>query len=222
MSNPQIELFLAVAWRAIGSYIVHIDTLATPAEARAHLAPLAAVLVPLAPPQWAYGATPDPLVALTAFQAGLPPPMKPEIARELRSWALSIKDSPLYHDANADAAAWYTRTQRLIALADDAMPEVTDAATLALAQVLSIFVGSYLVAAARTFGVPPAQPMYQPPPIIVWPEDPDDPMPPPIVPDPIPIDRSGEAGVLSLGERWTLLAQRVQEMVDKVSQQLGL
>lgn len=216
------DLFLAVAWRAIGSYIVNVDTLATPADARAHMTPLVAPLVALAPPQWAYGATPDPLVALTAFVQGLPPPMKPEIVRELRSWALRVPGSPLYHDNNAEAGAWYTRTQRIVALADDPLPSVTSAATLALAQVLAIFKDSYLVGAARTFGAPPPQAMYQPPPILVYPDDPEDPMPPPIVPDPVPIDRSTEAGALSLAQMWTLLARRVQEMVDKVTQQLGI
>ena len=215
------ETFLAVAWRAIGSYIVNVDTLATPADARAHIAPLAAVLVAVAPPQWAYGATPDPLVALTAFVQGLPPPMKPEIVRELRSWALGVRLDRQYHDANPDADAWYARTQRIVALADDAVPAVTNATTLALAQVLAIFQDSYLVAAARTFAAPPPQPTYQPPPIIVYPEDPEDPMPPPIVPDPIPLDTAPEAGELSLAVRWTLLAQRVQEMVDKVTAMLA-
>lgn len=216
------ETFLAVAWRAIGSFIVNVDTLATPADARAHIAPLAAVLVAVAPPQWAYGASPDPLVALTAFVQGLPPPMKPEIVRELGSWALRVPGSPLYHEDNAEAEAWYTRTQRIVALADDTVPAVTDAATLALAQVLAIFQDSYLVAASRTFPAPPAQAMYQPPPTIVYPEDPEDPMPPPIVPDPVPIDRSSEAGVLSLAQMWTLLAQRVQEMMDKVALLMGI
>lgn len=216
------ETFLAVAWRAIGSYIVHVDTLSTPTEARAHIAPLAAVLVAVAPPQWAYGATPDPLAALVAFQAGLPPPMKPEIVRELRSWALRVPGSPLYHDANPEAAEWYVRTQRIVALADDPLPEITSAATLALAQALAIFRDSYLVVAARTFALPPPQAMYQAPPIIVYPDNPEDPMPPPIVFDPVPIDRSDEAGVLPLAQMWALLAQRIQEMMDKVAELMGV
>lgn len=214
--------FSNLAWRAIGAYVAHVDALATPAEARAFMLPYAVVLTAYALPQWQYGASPDPLAAVNGFYANVPPPMRPEIVRELRSRALAVPSSPAYYDANPDAGMWYMRARRIVALADDPLPVVSSPGSLALAQVLMIFRQSYLVSAARTFWAPPPQPMYQPTPITVFPDNPDDPMPPPIEFDPVPIDRTAEAGLVPLALVWDSFMQRVQEMVDKASAMYGL
>lgn len=75
--------FLQAAWVALARYLVNIDSLATPADARAFLAPYAAALTPSAGFQ--FGAIPDPLAAWDAFTTDLPAPLRPEVGRELRS-----------------------------------------------------------------------------------------------------------------------------------------
>jgi hypothetical protein len=81
-----------------------------------------------------YGANPPPLDAWDAFTTNLPAPVQPEVSREVRSWLILVRDSRVYVDVNDDAMDWYTRAQRVIALADDALPDITDAASLKLAQ----------------------------------------------------------------------------------------
>lgn len=203
--------FFQGAWVALARYLVQIDALATPTDARAFLAPYAAALTP--PPEFAFGAIPDPLVQWQNYTANLPPPTQPEIGREVRSWVTRVRDSKLYTDANADAADWYTRTQRAIALADDALPSVTDAASLKLAQVLVLLQNAPFLVVLRTFVAPPPQPQYQPDDIPVYPAVPGDPAPPPIVPPPVPLDYSDRVGVLPLAQRWALVQQRLQQLI---------
>lgn len=210
MSSP----FFQAAWVKLARYLVAIDSLATPADARAFLAPHAAAIAPLAPPQFAFGASPDPLVAWDDFTANLPAPVRPEIALELRSWLIRVRDSRAYDDTDPDAAAWYARATRAVALADDALPSVTDAASLALAQIVVLLQNALFLVVLRTFVPPPPQALFQPPPTYAYSENPLDPPPDPVYPDPVPLDRGEEYGVLPLGERWTLLAQRLQDLID--------
>ena len=203
--------FVQATWVTLARYLVDIDTLATPAAARAFLAPFAAALVP--PPEFAFGASPDPLVAWTTFTTNLPAPARPEIGREVRSWLIRVRDSRLYVDTNPDAAAWYTRATRAVALADDALPAVTDAASLQLAEVLVLLQNSQFLPILRTFVAPPPPPNFFPPPEYVYSGVPEDPPPAPTYPDPVVVDRADEAGVLPLGERWTLIQKRLQDLI---------